>query len=178
MSAEIFRDLKRRNDYLIGTKKSDYLISTKKAKEVQEKSEVAQEEVKEEGCKVCQQDTDHSNILLCEGCNDEYHTYCLNPPLQSVPEGDFFCDTCKPLYPDRSSSIVLSLLDDEYKNLMYAHYRRLGKLTRGKPGDEEASREILASLKEGRGKGAKLLKKGRFDSKLYEVDEEEALRSE
>lgn len=45
----------------------------------------------EEGCKVCKRDIDHPNLLLCEMCNDEYHTYCLNPPLQSVPEGDFFC---------------------------------------------------------------------------------------
>jgi len=45
----------------------------------------------EEGCKVCKKDSDHSNLLLCEHCNDEYHIYCLNPPLQSVPEGDFFC---------------------------------------------------------------------------------------
>mmetsp|Transcript_21764 Transcript_21764/g.47293 ORF Transcript_21764/g.47293 Transcript_21764/m.47293 type:complete len:475 (+) Transcript_21764:124-1548(+) len=49
----------------------------------------------EEGCKVCHRDLDHPNLLLCESCNDEYHTYCLNPPLQSVPEGDFFCDKCK-----------------------------------------------------------------------------------
>ena len=45
----------------------------------------------EEGCKVCKKDSDHANLLLCEHCNDEYHIYCLNPPLQSVPEGDFFC---------------------------------------------------------------------------------------
>ena len=45
----------------------------------------------EEGCKVCHRDVDHPNLLLCEACNDEYHTYCLKPPLQSVPEGDFFC---------------------------------------------------------------------------------------
>lgn len=49
----------------------------------------------EEGCKMCHQDADHANLLLCESCNDEYHTYCLKPPLQSVPEGDFFCDKCK-----------------------------------------------------------------------------------
>ena len=45
----------------------------------------------DEGCMVCHRDVDHANLLLCEACNDEYHTYCLNPPLQSVPEGDFFC---------------------------------------------------------------------------------------
>lgn len=45
----------------------------------------------DEGCKVCGRDADHANLLLCESCNDEYHIYCLNPPLASVPEGDFFC---------------------------------------------------------------------------------------
>mmetsp|Transcript_15921 Transcript_15921/g.33627 ORF Transcript_15921/g.33627 Transcript_15921/m.33627 type:complete len:488 (+) Transcript_15921:82-1545(+) len=49
----------------------------------------------DEGCKVCHRDIDHPNLLLCEACNDEYHTYCLDPPLTSVPEGDFFCDKCK-----------------------------------------------------------------------------------
>ncbi|KAL3823005.1 hypothetical protein ACHAXA_008145 [Cyclostephanos tholiformis] len=45
----------------------------------------------DEGCKVCGRDADHANLLLCESCNDEYHIYCLTPPLDSVPEGDFFC---------------------------------------------------------------------------------------
>ena len=45
----------------------------------------------EEGCLVCHKDDNHAYLLLCEACNDEYHTYCLNPPLETVPEGDFFC---------------------------------------------------------------------------------------
>ena len=48
----------------------------------------------EEGCRVCHRDDNHAHLLLCEACNDEYHTYCLNPPLESVPEGDFFCGAC------------------------------------------------------------------------------------
>ena len=48
----------------------------------------------EEGCKVCGRDADHANLLLCESCNDEYHIYCLTTPLDSVPEGDFFCGKC------------------------------------------------------------------------------------
>mmetsp|Transcript_38276 Transcript_38276/g.84038 ORF Transcript_38276/g.84038 Transcript_38276/m.84038 type:complete len:473 (-) Transcript_38276:63-1481(-) len=50
------------------------------------------------GCLVCGKDDDHPNILLCEGCNDEYHTYCLRPALNSIPEGDWFCDLCKPFH--------------------------------------------------------------------------------
>jgi PHD-finger len=43
------------------------------------------------GCLACGQDDDHAHLLLCEGCNDEYHTYCLDPPLTAVPTDDWFC---------------------------------------------------------------------------------------
>ena len=33
-------------------------------------------------------------LLLCDGCDDSYHTFCLNPPLDKIPEGDWFCPTC------------------------------------------------------------------------------------
>ena len=36
-------------------------------------------------------------LLLCdgEGCNMAYHTLCLQPQLDAVPEGDWFCPSCK-----------------------------------------------------------------------------------
>ena len=40
-----------------------------------------------EGCCVCWEDEDRKHILLCDECDAEYHTYCLDPPLQEVPEG-------------------------------------------------------------------------------------------
>ncbi|KAG7338186.1 HSF-type DNA-binding protein [Nitzschia inconspicua] len=46
------------------------------------------------GCKVCGRDNDHSNLLLCEGCDTESHTYCLDPPLDAVPDEDWFCENC------------------------------------------------------------------------------------
>lgn len=33
-------------------------------------------------------------MLLCDGCDDSYHTYCLIPPLSSVPRGDWRCPRC------------------------------------------------------------------------------------
>lgn len=47
------------------------------------------------GCLACGEDDDHANLLLCEACNAEYHTYCLDPPLRAVPAGDWYCSECK-----------------------------------------------------------------------------------
>lgn len=46
------------------------------------------------GCLICGNDDDHNNLMLCEGCNDEYHIYCLDPPLASVPHDDWYCGKC------------------------------------------------------------------------------------
>jgi hypothetical protein len=47
------------------------------------------------GCFVCKLDNDHSNLLLCEGCNGEYHTYCLTPKLTAIPKDDWYCGTLR-----------------------------------------------------------------------------------
>merc|ERR1712130_669943 len=47
-------------------------------------------------CKVCRRKTDSDNMLLCDGCDNAYHIYCLKPKLKSIPEGDWFCPECKP----------------------------------------------------------------------------------
>lgn len=43
------------------------------------------------GCSNCGRDDDHPNLLLCEACDSEIHIYCLKPPLDSVPDDDWFC---------------------------------------------------------------------------------------
>ncbi|GLJ28639.1 hypothetical protein SUGI_0564350 [Cryptomeria japonica] len=49
----------------------------------------------EEGvCKVCGIDKDDDSVLLCDTCDSEYHTYCLNPPLAKIPEGNWYCPSC------------------------------------------------------------------------------------
>lgn len=40
-----------------------------------------------EGCCICWKDEDKPRILLCDNCDDEYHLYCLDPPLEEIPEG-------------------------------------------------------------------------------------------
>ncbi|GAB2276541.1 hypothetical protein Dimus_011260 [Dionaea muscipula] len=45
-------------------------------------------------CKVCGIDKDDDAVLLCDTCDAEYHTYCLNPPLTRIPEGNWYCPLC------------------------------------------------------------------------------------
>jgi rubredoxin len=45
-------------------------------------------------CKVCGVDKDDNSVLLCDTCDAEYHTYCLNPPLARIPEGNWYCPSC------------------------------------------------------------------------------------
>ncbi|XP_043932086.1 lysine-specific demethylase 5B [Protopterus annectens] len=45
-------------------------------------------------CLVCGSGSDEDRLLLCDGCDDSYHTFCLIPPLQDVPKGDWRCPKC------------------------------------------------------------------------------------
>uniref|UniRef100_A0A671LNA1 [histone H3]-trimethyl-L-lysine(4) demethylase n=1 Tax=Sinocyclocheilus anshuiensis TaxID=1608454 RepID=A0A671LNA1_9TELE len=45
-------------------------------------------------CLVCGKGNDEDRLLLCDGCDDSYHTFCLIPPLSDVPRGDWRCPKC------------------------------------------------------------------------------------
>lgn len=44
-----------------------------------------------EFCRVCK---DGGELLCCDACPLAYHTYCLNPPLKDVPDGEWRCPRC------------------------------------------------------------------------------------
>lgn len=44
-------------------------------------------------CVLCGSSHGEDELLLCDNCNDGYHTFCLG--LDTVPEGDWFCATCE-----------------------------------------------------------------------------------
>uniref|UniRef100_A0A8C3A201 [histone H3]-trimethyl-L-lysine(4) demethylase n=1 Tax=Cyclopterus lumpus TaxID=8103 RepID=A0A8C3A201_CYCLU len=45
-------------------------------------------------CLVCGNGTAEDRLLLCDGCDDSYHIFCLMPPLHDVPKGDWRCPKC------------------------------------------------------------------------------------
>ncbi|KAL5966414.1 PHD and RING finger domain-containing protein 1 [Taenia solium] len=46
-------------------------------------------------CEICHSPEDEACLLLCDGCDKGYHTYCLPNPLSEIPEGDWFCPNCE-----------------------------------------------------------------------------------
>jgi len=48
-------------------------------------------------CDICNIPGDDDKIILCDGCDRGFHTFCLRPPLEELPEGDWLCDTCSNL---------------------------------------------------------------------------------
>ncbi|XP_077565840.1 lysine-specific demethylase 5A [Stigmatopora nigra] len=45
-------------------------------------------------CLMCGRGDEEDRLLLCDGCDDSYHTFCLIPPLHDVPKGDWRCPKC------------------------------------------------------------------------------------
>ncbi|CAD6577989.1 MAG: hypothetical protein TREMPRED_002079 [Tremellales sp. Tagirdzhanova-0007] len=45
-------------------------------------------------CLICNMDNGVAP-LECEKCDEPYHTGCLDPPLEGIPDGEWFCPKCE-----------------------------------------------------------------------------------
>lgn len=76
-------------------------------------------DVLDDGCKICLKDDDHANLLICEHCNCEVHTYCVG--LTKVPEDDFYC-------PDCAQEFAVDPLEKLVKGLPETYTKRFGEI--------------------------------------------------
>mmetsp|Transcript_17558 Transcript_17558/g.42711 ORF Transcript_17558/g.42711 Transcript_17558/m.42711 type:complete len:642 (-) Transcript_17558:213-2138(-) len=74
----------------------DCQIHYYKWKATNRKYKTLKSELKEFGrysdyCVVCE---DGGDLLVCDGCSGPYHLECIYPPLDEIPEDDWFCRKC------------------------------------------------------------------------------------
>lgn len=62
-------------------------------------------------CEFCGSGFNSETLLLCDGCDCLYHAQCLDPPLNSIPHGDWFCSRCDGYNSDVSSVVEVEGCD-------------------------------------------------------------------
>ncbi|EDO44814.1 predicted protein, partial [Nematostella vectensis] len=63
-------------------------------------------------CQMCRKGDNEELLLLCDGCDRGYHTYCCMPKLTTIPEGDWYCMDCIEL-PLEVSGTTASQVSDQ-----------------------------------------------------------------
>uniref|UniRef100_A0A803KNU6 Uncharacterized protein n=1 Tax=Chenopodium quinoa TaxID=63459 RepID=A0A803KNU6_CHEQI len=66
-------------------------------------------------CTECDQGGDDALMLLCDLCDSPAHTYCVGLGRE-VPEGNWYCDGCKPAALGSSHSQTQDLIPDQRTN--------------------------------------------------------------
>lgn len=49
-------------------------------------------------CEGCGEKNDESRLILCDDCDISFHIYCMEPPLDTVPQGTWKCKWCAICY--------------------------------------------------------------------------------
>lgn len=47
-----------------------------------------------DSCLICRKSHSPTLTLLCDNCNNPFHMKCLQPPLEEIPTGTWYCDRC------------------------------------------------------------------------------------
>ncbi len=43
---------------------------------------------------MCKSGDSEEELLICDTCDQSYHTFCLDSPLPSIPPGSWSCPNC------------------------------------------------------------------------------------
>ena len=73
----------------------------------------------EETCRLCCKAENDDQLILCDHCDAAYHLFCLDPPLESVPEGTWVCNRCTSWLDESTSRKLLTATqEDEARETM------------------------------------------------------------
>jgi hypothetical protein len=90
-------------------------------------------------------------MLICDGCDKGFHTYCLEPPLENIPDGEWFCPACQmqPATPAPAEVLPQQIMDyqaeyDIMRDEASLHYLQQGTyLLKPELDEQEKRRERL-----------------------------------
>jgi hypothetical protein len=78
--------------YYLGTYKKSDEYRLLKTVLIEEKIDKARSSIHHiDQCAICE---DGGSLLICDGCESEWHMTCTRPVLKTVPEGHWECDLC------------------------------------------------------------------------------------
>ncbi|VDM47242.1 unnamed protein product, partial [Toxocara canis] len=80
--------------------------------QVKKERKKATEETK---CKKCDKSSNPEVLLLCDMCDEAWHTWCLRPMLWYVPDDDWFCPKCRHAMLVNKFESVLAALGEQLK---------------------------------------------------------------
>ncbi|KAL1814842.1 hypothetical protein ACET3Z_017416 [Daucus carota] len=66
-------------------------------------------------CQNCLSDRDDDKIIICDGCDEAFHIYCMQPPYHTIPSGKWFCTQCDDGL-QRLQKVKRACLNSEYKS--------------------------------------------------------------
>uniref|UniRef100_A0A8R1XVP4 PHD-type domain-containing protein n=1 Tax=Onchocerca volvulus TaxID=6282 RepID=A0A8R1XVP4_ONCVO len=66
-------------------------------------------------CMKCSKSSNPEVLLLCDLCDEAWHTWCLHPILWYVPDDDWFCPNCQQAMLIEKFSEVLTVLAEQVK---------------------------------------------------------------
>ena len=71
-------------------------------------------------CRSCGSQENPESMLICDHCSEGYHMECLDPPLNSIPEGNWYCIACDAL--GMKNSLPRTSLMDVTQDQDVLHY--------------------------------------------------------
>ena len=129
-------------------------------------------------CQVCHDHRHWESMLLCDHCDLGWHTYCLEPPLEDVPEGRWLCPDCI------AAGMTLELLAQKHDRLVADEESRPAlelpsrtRIAKARALASEWHGEGVLHVHKGKARFGRVVFRGVLERKWFRVDWEDGTSS-